>query len=88
MIADLSELHNQIHQGGAVRLITHGRPFDEVNDTDTVAEVGVVGPLTVCQVAEDIFFNLVPKFLLHILLDTTEHEGLQDHVKTPELVLV
>ena len=48
----------------------------------------VVSTLSVCQVAVDVKLDLVSKLLLHMLLDTTQHEWLQDHMQSPQLVFV
>ncbi|TFA99797.1 hypothetical protein CCMA1212_008205 [Trichoderma ghanense] len=88
MVADLSELHHQVHQGTRVLVVAHGGLFDEVHDVDLVTQVAVVGSLPIGEVAEDVQLNLVAKLLLYVLLDTTKHKRLQDHVKPLQLVLV
>ncbi|KAH6603254.1 hypothetical protein Trco_008029 [Trichoderma cornu-damae] len=88
VVADLPELHHQVHQGSRVLVVSHGGLLDEIHDVDLVAQVAVVGSLPVGEIAEDVHLNLVAQLLLHVLLHAAEHERLQDHVEALQLVLV
>ncbi|KAI6770999.1 hypothetical protein HG531_009854 [Fusarium graminearum] len=50
--------------------------------------VAVVGTLSVGEITENVKLDLVTEFLLHVLLDTPQHEGLENHVETLQLIFV
>lgn len=58
---------------------------DEVRDRNTLAKSLVDVSLSLTEVHKHVDLNLVAKLLLDVLLDTTQHERLEDHVQTLEL---
>ena len=88
VVADLPELHDQVHQVCSIFILAVSRLLDEIENRDAIAELGIHGALAIGQVAVNIQLDLIAKFLLHMLLDTSKHERFQNHVQTAKLVFV
>ena len=85
MVADLAELHDEVHQP-THDLLAHRGLVHQVGDRDLVANAGVEALLTLGQVARQIDLDLLGKLVFDILLDATHHERLENHVEAVDLL--
>jgi hypothetical protein len=85
-IIDLSELHDEVHEGPR-RLGVGRRSLQQVGNGDVRSHLPIQGTLSVAQIYVYVLLNLLAKLVLHMSFDSSKHEGLENHVQTPELVL-
>lgn len=89
MVADFAELHDQIHELlNAVIVGQRSCPAHEIGDRDILAQSAVHLPLARGEIAVDVDLDLIGELILHILLDTPQHERLEDHVQSSQLMRI
>lgn len=89
VVANLPELHDKVHErAGRVRVAHIRRLLQKVLNGNLGEERLVQRPLPRTKIDINVNLNLVAQFMVDMALDAAQHEWLQDHVKTPELVLI
>lgn len=86
VVADFPELHDQIHQ-----ILHFGlalEHFKELLYRQFALNLVVQFFLPLGHLAIHLNFVLLPYFVLHVLLDPSQHEWLENRVKSLKLVLV
>lgn len=86
MIADLSELHHQIHQVLDLFLVL--LQVEEIFKRNFALDSIVELSLSLRQIAVYLMFYFLPEFFFDVLLHPSQHEGLQNGVESVQLSLL